>query len=260
MNTPPRSMNRVLIIFLNLAISIWNYAKYMQAWSDVEKARHHHERQEYGLAKEHFEKAAELHKSLKQWNYLEPNYLAWAQVENAEELSRKEQGDDSIKAFEQAARLSKKAKYHCKHSSTRLKTKTRNRWQKTCSKQRKSGANTARPESMIEEAKILDKKGDHYLSSEKYGSATRMFGKIGQALESEQERREIKFITSLSQAWQKMMLADAKASPQLYSEASQLFEEASKESYTEMTGFQALGHSRFCLALEAGTRFADTRR
>jgi len=53
-----------------------DHALYMQAWSEIEKARHHHERQEYGLAKEYFEKAADPHRSLKQWGYLEPNYCA----------------------------------------------------------------------------------------------------------------------------------------------------------------------------------------
>ena len=82
-----------------------DHALYMQAWSEIEKARHHHDRQEYGSAKEHFEKAAELHRFLKQWGYLEPNYCAWAQVEKAEELSRREQSEEAIKAFEQAASL-----------------------------------------------------------------------------------------------------------------------------------------------------------
>ena len=55
-----------------------DHASYMLAWSEIEKARYHHERQEYGLAKEHFEKAADLHSSLKKWSYLAPNYCAWA--------------------------------------------------------------------------------------------------------------------------------------------------------------------------------------
>jgi hypothetical protein len=50
-----------------------DHALYMQAWSKIERARYHHGRQEYGLAKQHFEKAAQLHKSLKRWSYLEPN-------------------------------------------------------------------------------------------------------------------------------------------------------------------------------------------
>jgi tetratricopeptide (TPR) repeat protein len=43
-----------------------DHTLYMQAWSEIERARHHHSRQEYGLAEEHYEKAATLHKSLKQ--------------------------------------------------------------------------------------------------------------------------------------------------------------------------------------------------
>jgi tetratricopeptide (TPR) repeat protein len=235
-----------------------NYAKYMQAWSAVEKARHHHGRQEYSSAKEHFEKAAELHESLKQWNYLEPNYLAWAQIENAEELSRKEQGDNAVKAFEQAANLFEESKISLQAQLGKIEDQDEKQMAKNMLKATDIRREYCQARIMIEEAKILDKKGDHYLSSEKYGSATRMFEKIGQALESEQERREIKFITSLSQAWQKMMLADAKASPELYLEASMLFEQVSKESNTEAMGLLALGNSRFCKALEEGTKFADT--
>jgi hypothetical protein len=53
-----------------------DHAVYMQAWGEIERARYHHEREEYGLAKENFEKAAELHKPLKRWSYLELNYSA----------------------------------------------------------------------------------------------------------------------------------------------------------------------------------------
>ncbi len=76
-----------------------DYARYMEAWSEIEKARHHHERQEYGLAKKHFQNAANVHKSLKQWSYLAPNYSAWAEVENAEELSRKDQSEEALQSL-----------------------------------------------------------------------------------------------------------------------------------------------------------------
>jgi hypothetical protein len=42
-------------------------------------------------------------------------------------------------------------------------------------------------------------------------------------------------------------------------EASALFEQASKESSKGTAGLLAMGHSRFCRALEAGTRFEDSR-
>jgi tetratricopeptide (TPR) repeat protein len=93
-----------------------DYALYMQAWQEIEKARHHHARQEYALAEEHFEKAASLHKSLRQWGYLAPNYFAWAQVERAEDLSRREQCEEAKKSFEQATQLFDETKASINHS------------------------------------------------------------------------------------------------------------------------------------------------
>jgi tetratricopeptide (TPR) repeat protein len=140
------------------------HAVYMQAWSEIEKARHHHERQEYGLAREHFEKAADLHKPLKQWGYLASNYFAWAQVEDGEELSRKEQSEEAIKAFEQAAAL-------FGESSESLQTRLSNvedadEKQMATSMVKASGLRHEYCEARkaIEEARILDKKGDHFAS------------------------------------------------------------------------------------------------
>ena len=62
---------------------------------------------------------------------------------------------------------------------------------------------------VLEEAKILDKKGDHFASSGKYGLAAKAFERIGQSLESEQERKEFKSIISLS-GLAKMMSGDVK--------------------------------------------------
>jgi len=55
-----------------------------------------------------------------------------------------------------------------------------------------------------------------------------------------------------------MTRAEAEASPVLYLEASKLFDEAKEHSLDEKAKVLALGHSRFCKALEAGTRFEDT--
>jgi hypothetical protein len=236
-----------------------DHALYMLAWSEIEKARHHHGRQEYGLAKEHFEKAAELHRSLKQWGYLESNYCAWAQVEKAEELSRSEQSEEAIKAFEQASQLFSETKKLLQTQISKIEDADEKQMATSMIKASDLRKEYCQGRIAIEEAKILDKTGDHFASSKNYGSAAEAFEKTSQALESEQDRKEFRSIIYLSRAWQKMMLADATASPESYLEASVLFEQASKESNTETTGFLALGHSRFCKALEAGTKFADTR-
>jgi uncharacterized repeat protein (TIGR01451 family) len=231
----------------------------MQAWTEIEKARYHHERQEYGLAKEHFEKAADLHKSLKKWSYLASNYCAWANVEGAEDLSRKEQCEESIQVFEQALRLFDETKRSLHDELGKIEDLTEKQMANSMVKATDVRHEYCEARIALEEAKILDKKGDHYASSGKYGSAAETFEKLSQALESEQEQREFKFITTLSRAWQKMTRAEAEASPPLYFEASQLFEEAKEFGPTERIKMLTLGHSRFCRALEAGTRFIDTR-
>ena len=68
----------------------------------------------------------------------------------------------------------------------------------------------------LEEAKILDRIGDHKSSSEKYGQASEVLQKIIQSFESEQARREIRLIMTLSKAWQMMTLAEAEESPEHY--------------------------------------------
>jgi hypothetical protein len=242
-----------------LKVFYQDHALYMQAWQEIEKARHHHDRQEYGSAKEHFEKAAELHRSLKQWCYLESNYCAWAQVEKAEELSRSEQIEEAIKAFEQASQLFSETKKSLQIQISKIEDADEKQMAVSVIKATDLRHEYCTARITLEEARILDKKGDHYSSSEKYGAAAEQFDKMGQALESEQEQREMKFITTLSRAWQKMTMAEAKSSPTLYVDASQLFEQAEDFSPNEKTKMLVLGHSRFCRALEAGTKFADTR-
>jgi len=234
------------------------HSLYMQAWSEIERARECHGREEYDSAVAHFEKAAELHKSAKHWSYLASNYSAWAQVERAEDASRKEQTDEAHLMFDQAAQLFMRARESIqahlgeienpdeKHMATELLESTD--WRKRYCLAR----------SDLEEAKTLDKKGDHHASAEKYGSAAEGFEKVGTLLKSEEEQDELKFLVYLSRAWQKMMLAEAEASPELLIEASEFFEKAKDFGPSEKARMLVLGHSRFCKALEAGMRFVDT--
>ena len=234
-------------------------ALYMQAWSEIEKGKHHHARQEYASAREHYEKAADIHKSLKKWSYLSSNYSAWAHVENAEDLSRKEQSEDAIRAFEKAAKLFAETREALQAQLSKIEDADEKQMATRMLEATDTRSEYCTGRIALEEAKILDKKGDHYSSSEKYGQAADTFKKITQALESEQDRKEFRLITTLSKAWQKMTQAEAETSPTLYMDAAQLFEEARELSPSEKAKTLALGHSRFCRALEAGTKFADTR-
>jgi len=234
-------------------------AIYMQAWTEIEKARYHHEKQEYQPAKEHFGKAANLHMSSKNWSYMAPNYCAWTQVENAEDLSRKEQGEEAIQAFEKASELFAETKKSLQAQLSKIGDLDEEQMVTDMLKATDLRREYCRARVVVEEAKILDKKGEHFSSSEKYSLAAQILEKITNISGSEQEQRELKLLRILAQAWQKMTQAEAEVSPDLYVEASQLFEEAKNFSASEKTRLLILGHSRFCLALESGTRFADTR-
>ena len=236
-----------------------DHASYMKGWSEIEKARHHHRRQEYSIAMEHFEKAADIHKSLRQWSYLAPNYSAWARVEHAEDLSRKEQSEEALQTFEQAAQQFTETKRSVQTELNKIESLDEKQMAANILKATDLRHDYCLARIALEEAKTLDKKGDHYSSSEKFGLATKTFTKIRQALESKRDQKEFTFLISLSKAWQKMTQAEAETSPTLYIEASRHFEEAKDLSPNEKSRMLMLGHSRFCKALEAGTRFEDTR-
>jgi tetratricopeptide (TPR) repeat protein len=253
-----RSYSSALEKFPQLKAFYNDHALYMQAWSEIEKARFHHQKQEYNLAEDHFEKAADLHKSLKRWNYLAPNYSAWAKLDDAEELSRKDNSEEALQTFETASSLFDETRKSLENQLPRIeedeeKEMATNMLKATSLRQQYCTARVA-----VEEAKIFDKKGDHLSSSEKYSSAADILEGIQEAVETERDKKEFNLIATLSKAWAKMTLAEAEESPSLYAEASQLFEKAKELSPNEKTKILALGHSRFCRALESGMGFSDT--
>jgi len=235
-----------------------DYELYMQAWSQIELARHHHARQEARTASECYGKAAELHGSAEKWRFLTPNYRAWAEVENGEDLSRNEKAREAATAFANATKLFADAK---ESLSRQLKKSDGQDERENVCKLIKAAdlrKEYCQGRLALEEAKTLDKQGDELGSCGKFGFAADTFERLHRALESERDRREIELIAVLSRAWQTMSRAEAEASSELYEQAAQVFERAKDLSVGEKAKLLAMGHSRFCRALAAGSRFADT--
>lgn len=234
------------------------HATYMLAWSEIESARHQHARQDAGAARKHFAKAAELHNQTTRWAFLAPNYSAWVEVERGEDLSRDDLSEEAIEVFQKAAGLFEEARSSIHNGMDRLDIDEE---QKNAS--RLIAAAELRREYClgrveIEEARLLDKKGDELASSEKYGRAAETFERILGHLESEQDQREIRSIATLSKAWQMMARAEAESLPELFDQASELFDQAKDLSQGENPKLLALGHSRFCKALGTAMKFADS--
>jgi tetratricopeptide (TPR) repeat protein len=234
-------------------------ALYMQAWSEIEKAKHYHRNQNYGQARRHFEKAAGLHETLTHWRYMSPNYFALAKIEDAEELSRRERCGEAIRAFEHAAVLLRETRTSIKKKLGKIENDDEKQMAADLLKVTDRRYKYCVARISLENARILERKGEHFDSAREYDSAREVLESIAEALESEEDMREIKFIAALSGAWHKMMLAEDGDMPALYSEAAQLFDEASEHGSSDTARFLALGHSRFCRALEAGISFLDTQ-
>jgi KaiC/GvpD/RAD55 family RecA-like ATPase len=235
-----------------------NLSSYMSAWNQIEKARYNHSIEEYDKAKEHYEKAAKLHESSEPWTYLAPNYFAWASVEEAESLSRKEKTQQAKEAFqkalEQFSRSEESIKQKIGEISSEDEKEMTLRLLKTSYIRRKFCQARIR----LEEAKLLDRKGEYLQSSKSYGEAAKEFETIIKKVETEAESKELKLITVLCRAWQKMAIAEETTSSEAYLEAAQLFDQAKKLSITKKTSLWALGNSSFCKGLAAQNKFQNT--
>ena len=236
-----------------------DHASYMQAWREIELARNDHAEKNYGEAKEHYEKAAELHRASGQWSYLSSNYQAWAKVEEAEDLSRREQTQEARDCFQQAHTLFNEAQGSIEAKQKTVETGEERRIAEALFKASNTRSGYCLGRAALEEAIILDRQGDHSGSSKRYGQAVKMFRGAMDSLEREHDRREIHPIINLCEAWEKMMMAEARESSTMYGEASELFLVAKDNALDKTTSSLAQGHSSFCKALEAGTEFEITR-
>jgi KaiC/GvpD/RAD55 family RecA-like ATPase len=235
-----------------------DYARYTKAWSEIETARLAHKNEEYVAAMKHYENAADLLKQSKLWNYLSSNFLAWSLLEAAENFSRNEENLRSIETFKKANELFLEAKRNLLVNLDRIENKDERDLAKRLLQASDSRGNYCLGRIAVEEAKDMDRNGDHVASSRKYEYAAGIFQEI-MKIESEQTRRELEPLLYLCRAWQKMMMAEAKVSPIMYEEAAELFEQAKEHALDQQTSLLALAHSSFCMALEAGTEFEITR-
>jgi KaiC/GvpD/RAD55 family RecA-like ATPase len=235
-----------------------DYSLYMQAWNQIEKAKQAHSMEDYVKAKEHYEKAAALHQSSEPWSYLAPNYFAWASIEDAEDLSRKEKSENAKQAFQKAQTQFIEAERSIKQIITEITTADEKDMALDLSDASKLRVKYCEARILLEDAKLLDRKGRYLQSSKSYAEAAKDIESIIEDIENEAERKELELISILCKAWQKMALAEDEASSDLYLEAAKFFENAKDLSSTNKTRLWALGNTSFCKGLAAQSKFQNT--
>ncbi|MEJ2241735.1 MAG: hypothetical protein P8Y18_06305, partial [Candidatus Bathyarchaeota archaeon] len=234
------------------------YSLYMEAWSQIEQARYFHSIEDYEEAWKNYEKVYELHDLTNSWSYLAPNYSAWANIEEAESLSRKENASEAKNSFQKALKQFSLAEESIKQKLEEITSSNEKEMVQRLSEASDLRRRYCQARISLEEAKLLDRKGKFIQSSQSYGKVVEKLCKIIIELNSEQDKREIKLIQVLSQAWQKMAIAQGKKSSENFLKAAQLFEKAKNLSQTEKTSLWALGNSSFCRGLAAGIEYQSS--
>jgi tetratricopeptide (TPR) repeat protein/KaiC/GvpD/RAD55 family RecA-like ATPase len=235
-----------------------NYSLYMRAWSQIEQARYFHSIEDYEEARQHYEKAALLHESIGAWSYLTPNYFAWANMEEAEGLSRKENAQQAKQVFQKALDQFTKAEETIKQrimeiTSAEERGMTQRLLQSSALRRKFCQARI-----QIEDAKLLDREGKYLQSSQSYGEAEQNILSVVEKVESETEHKELEYVAILCRAWGKMANAEETSSLESYVEAASLFEQARDRCYTKKASLWALGNSSFCKGLAAGLRYKSS--
>jgi hypothetical protein len=243
----------------NFAEFYKEHALYMKAWSEIEKANLAHQREDYADAMKHYDAAATFLKQTKSWCYLSSNFFAWSLLEQAEDLSRKEKSIESMEFFEEAAESFKKAKDASGIEIDKMQNLDEKEMAIELGKASMRRKDYCLARKDVEGARILDRKGDHSQSADKYNSAADAFEKLLKTTETEADLKEIEPFYYMCRAWHKMKIADKSASPELYREASRLFSQAKEHSTKDRTTLLASGNNAFCKALEHGTQFEATR-
>ncbi|MGD9130659.1 MAG: ATPase domain-containing protein [Candidatus Bathyarchaeota archaeon] len=234
------------------------HSAYMRAWSQIEQARYAHSIEDYDKAKEHYKKAAELHESSESWSYMTANFFAWANVEEAEGLSRSESTQQAKQTFQKANEQFGKAKTDINKKLEEITSPEEKEMATRLLKATDLRRKFCQARILLEEAKLLDRKGKYLNSSKSYAEASEKLDQIIEELESEAERKELKLIAVLCRAWERMALAEETSSPELYLEAAKLFGRAKDFSVTKKTSLWALGNSSFCKGLAAGINYQDS--
>ncbi|MEJ2241338.1 MAG: hypothetical protein P8Y18_04265, partial [Candidatus Bathyarchaeota archaeon] len=189
------------------------------------------------------------------WNYLAPNYFAWANMEEAEGLSRKENTQQAKQTFQKALNQFTIAEKSIKQQLKEITSFDQREFTQKLFEVSELRREYCQARILLEDAKLLDGSGKYLQSSRSYMEAAQKFEAISEKMDSKAERKELEYLGILCQAWEKMSEAEETNSSESYMEASMLFENAKKYCHTRKASLWALGNSNFCRGLAAGVEY-----
>ncbi|NVM04738.1 MAG: hypothetical protein HWN67_20630 [Candidatus Helarchaeota archaeon] len=243
------------LTYSKLGKKIEKLKNYLQAWNIIERAKSYHTLEDHYKAQINYEQASQILKNLREYKFESPFYFAWAMLEKAEYLSKKNQHQEAAAAyivsksnFQDANKIlnsylaKKKSLEDIERISNLIKVaKIREQY---C---------TARHQ--IETARLESKKGEHLIAAGLYNKAGSLFENICQLFKIKREKQELTAIYYLCKAWKNMEQANYEQKSSIYAIAAELFEKACNNFAESRMKKLSLGNSLYCSALEFGGLF-----
>ncbi len=229
---------------------------YMETWSNIEIARHHHIEGEYSLASKKYSTASSLLSGTRSWQHLALLFSARSLLESAEGLSREEKHTQAINEFQSAARRFHEATLELEKAPPSSTDGFEvNDWTDITS--HRESYCLGRVE--LEEARAADKRGEKGQSARKFRVTSEIFRALAVKEGNPHDRGELQAMAEFCDAWGLMKDAEAKTSPQLYLDAAETFLKLGSSRTSEPIKRLALANGSVCKALAAGARFRQSR-
>ncbi|UCD02221.1 MAG: carbon-nitrogen hydrolase family protein, partial [Promethearchaeota archaeon] len=244
--------------FKQLKDRIKEKIEYDKAWKLIENAKVNHKKQDHLKAKEEYDMACEILKTLSRYRYEASYYSSWALLEVSEDASKKEKHQEAIDKYQDTKKCFEKSLNILEEALTKSSNKIEKERITKLKKVANVRINYCLARVNLEEARILQKQSDHLAAAENFALAASQFRDICTLFKIERERKELEAIYHLCRAWEGMELAENYQEPERFVEASKLFLKASGLFADSKLKLLASGNSSVCLALENGCRFDES--
>ncbi|MFX0005076.1 MAG: nitrilase-related carbon-nitrogen hydrolase, partial [Candidatus Hermodarchaeota archaeon] len=234
---------------------IYEKKDYSLAWKLIENAKAYHKKEDHLKAKKYYEEANKILSGLSKYNYEAHYYFAWMLLEEAELLSKQENHSKAIDQYKQTKMNFYEAITILESALKKTKEKLETKRIKKLTKVARVRMEYCSAKINLEKARVLEKQGDNLAAAENFATAASIFKNLCKVFKIESERIELKAIYFLCQAWETMALAEKYEDKLRFSQASDLFKDASGIFIDSKLKLLASGNSSFCKALELGCKF-----
>lgn len=231
---------------------------YVKAWNLIEIAKVNHKSENHQEAKESYNNACEILKSLPSFNYEANYYSAWASQEIAEQLSKQEKHKEAIEQYNITIEMFENAIITLEKRLNQSKEKMEIDRIEKLIKVAKLRTSYCSARIDVEKARIVGKQGEHITAAELFASAASQFRYVCNLFKTEKERVELEAVYYLCRAWESMELAEKYEDHDRFSESANLFIKASNLFTDSKLKLLASGNSSFCQALKLGCEFDET--